>query len=124
MTVKKEAAMRNALDKFFSVEDPHETHETQEAHDAHTEQNAHKAHNESSAHNTHTTHKTSKANRTASERVNVFLTPEIFDYLQTMAAVCSTSMTGYITRLISDDMERSGDLYAQAKELSKKIQNR
>lgn len=109
----KKETMQGALEKFFSGNDAPGGVKS-----AGNADNAHITHNDTKESNA------LKPHRTASERVNIFLTPEQFAYVRNMSAIRGESMTTYIANLIGADMEKTGPLYDQVKDLVNQIQNR
>lgn len=50
-------------------------------------------------------------------RVSVGFTPEVYDYVNTMAGICGTSLTGYLVDMLQKDREKNEKIYQDAKAL-------
>ena len=61
--------------------------------------------------------------RNTSNRVNLKLSPELFDYAQVMAGIKGESVTEFINGLIAAHMEKNRAVYAKAKKLPDQIED-
>jgi hypothetical protein len=53
-------------------------------------------------------------------RVSVGFTPDVYEYINTMAHVDNTSLTGYLIKLLAKDRERNEEIYQAYKALQEK----
>lgn len=49
-------------------------------------------------------------------RINMAFTPEVYDYIKTMARVRGESMTDFVNTVLRQSLEENGDLYRKAVE--------
>lgn len=55
-------------------------------------------------------------------RVSVGFTPEVYDYVNTMAGIQGKSLTAYLVDMLAKDREKNESTYQAAKALREKIQ--
>lgn len=55
-------------------------------------------------------------------RVSVGFTPEVYDYVNTMAGIYGTSLTGYLVDMLAKDREKNESTYQAAKALRASLQ--
>lgn len=53
-------------------------------------------------------------------RVNLALSPELFDYVRTMAGIRGESITAFLNEIVALSMEKNAAAYMAAKELALK----
>lgn len=54
-------------------------------------------------------------------RINLALSPELYEYAQVMAGVRGQSVTKFINDLLDASLEENREVYSKAKELREKI---
>ena len=56
-------------------------------------------------------------------RVSVGFTPDVYDYVNTMAGIQGKSLTAYLVDMLAKDREKNESTYQAAKALREKIQD-